>query len=107
MRAIVHRLDEVRGQGRLTLLDSPPLLLTNESRVLAQLVDQVVLVVRAGETPQQAVLDAIDCLGDQTSIGLVLNQSEMRESGGYYYRHGAYASYGSYGYGAESSDASS
>jgi protein-tyrosine kinase len=101
MRACVRRLDEARGSSRLVLFDSPPLLLTNESRVLARLVNQIVLVVRAGETPQQAVFDAIDCLGEQKSVGLVLNQSEMSESSGYYYRHGTYGSYGVYGDSAE------
>jgi Mrp family chromosome partitioning ATPase len=90
----------------LALFDSPPLLLTNESRVLAQLMGQIVLVVRAGETPQQAVFDAINCLGEQQSIGLVLNQSELKEVSGYYYRQGAYASYGAYGDRAETSGGS-
>ena len=35
------------------------MLLTSESRVLATLVGQIVLVVKAGVTPQQAVADAL------------------------------------------------
>ena len=37
---------------------------------------QVVLVVGAGSTPQKAVLDAIELLGEGKRIGLVLNQCD-------------------------------
>jgi Mrp family chromosome partitioning ATPase len=70
------------------LLDSPPLLLTSESRAVAQVVGQVVLVVRAGFTPQQAVLDAISYVGEGKSTGLVLNQSTAAGTSGYYYGYG-------------------
>jgi Mrp family chromosome partitioning ATPase len=86
------------------LFDSPPLLLTNESRALAQVMGQVVLVVKASDTPQQAVFDALHLLGDQVSVGLVLNQSNSPDGAGYYhYRGGAYGSYGAYGAGASDS----
>jgi hypothetical protein len=39
------------------------LLLTTESRALASVVGQIVLVISAGVTPQKAVFDAIDLLG--------------------------------------------
>jgi protein-tyrosine kinase len=74
---------------RLVLFDSPPLLLTTESRALAGQVGQIVLVVAAGVTPQQAVFDALALLGDGKSIGLVLNQSDEGAQAGYhrYYGH--------------------
>ena len=74
---------------RVVLIDSPPLLLTSESRALANSVGQIVIVVRADFTPQQAVLDAISQLGERKSISLILNQSKVST-----------ASY--YGYGEES-----
>jgi protein-tyrosine kinase len=70
--------------NRIVLVDSSPLLLTNESRVLAQVAGQIVVVVRAGITPQQAVLDAIDFLGEDKAISLVLNQSRAATSPNYY-----------------------
>jgi protein-tyrosine kinase len=88
-----HRMDEIvaqlaaRDPMRIALIDSPPLLLTSESRALAQSVGQVVLVVRAAMTPQQAVLDAIDNLGEGRPISLILNQS-MAPANGYYYGYG-------------------
>ena len=82
-----------RNPNRIVLFDSPPLLLTNESRVLTAVVGQVVLVVRAGATPQQAVTEAIGYIGEDKPIGLILNQSKASGPGNYY-------GYGEYGYGA-------
>jgi exopolysaccharide/PEP-CTERM locus tyrosine autokinase len=70
---------------RIIVLDSPPLLLTSEARVLSAAAGQVVVVVRAGYTAQQAVLDAIGYLGDHGSISLILNQSQGTASEGYYH----------------------
>ncbi len=71
--------------NRVVLFDSPPLLLTSESRALAHWVGQVVIVVRAEFTPQQAVLDAIAQIGENKSISLVLNQSKVATTSYYGY----------------------
>ena len=85
----------VSNPRRIVLFDSPPLLLTTEARVLATVVGQIVLVVRAGETPRAAVLEAIGLFEEDKPIGLVLNQCKVGAHGGYY----GYGGYG-YGYGA-------
>ncbi|MBC7982674.1 MAG: AAA family ATPase [Candidatus Obscuribacterales bacterium] len=87
MRQVVEQLG-ANDPNRIVLFDSPPLLLTSESRVLAGIVGQIVLVVCAGRTPQQAVFDTLDLLGEGKSIGLVLNQSDERS--GSSYRYGYY-----------------
>jgi len=87
MVEVVARLGSADRQ-RIVLFDSPPLLLTTESRVLANVVGQIVLVVSAGVTPQKAVLDAIDLLGEGKSIGLVLNQCDEGGNAGYYNYYG-------------------
>lgn len=74
--------------NRIVVLDSPPLLLTSESRALAAMVGQVVVVVRAGHTPQQAVLDAVSHIPADKAVGFVLNQSQHHTSEGYYYSDG-------------------
>jgi protein-tyrosine kinase len=85
-----HRMEETvsylasSDPSRIVLIDSPPLLLTSESRVLAHCVGQVVIVVRADSTPQQAVLDAIDHLDEGKAVSLVLNQSKTSNPGYYY-----------------------
>lgn len=94
MRRVMERLGAPQLSGRILLFDSPPLLLTNESRALAENMGQVVLVIGASRTPQQAVLDALDLLGDEVPVGLVLNQCETSEGSGYYYHGGGYGLYG-------------
>lgn len=90
MEQIVAELGRV-GAHRIVLFDSPPLLLTNESRSLADVVGQIVMVVRAGFTPRSAVNDALQFLGDGKNVSLVLNQSEMAPTTGYYgYGYGEY-----------------
>ncbi|HEX7013697.1 MAG TPA: AAA family ATPase [Steroidobacteraceae bacterium] len=71
--------------NRIVLFDSPPLLLTSESRVVASLTGQVAIVVRAGETPQRAVLDALDLLGEGRHVAFILNQSDEVHAGYYEY----------------------
>jgi receptor protein-tyrosine kinase len=74
-----------RSNRGLVLFDTPPVLLTSEARVLAALAGQVVLVVKAGVTPQQAVKDAIETIGAAKNVRLVLNQAELSGPLGYYY----------------------
>jgi exopolysaccharide/PEP-CTERM locus tyrosine autokinase len=74
---------------RIVVFDSPPLLLTSESRVLADVVGQIVLVVRAGATSKAAVHDALALLGDDVPVGIVLNQALVGSGDGYYgYNYG-------------------
>jgi exopolysaccharide/PEP-CTERM locus tyrosine autokinase len=80
---------------RIIVFDSPPLLLTTESRELGSAAGQVVLVVRAGVTPRQAVLDAIALLGEGKRIGIVLNQVDAAVGDTSYYGYGKYGGYGS------------
>jgi len=80
---------------RIVLIDSPPLLATTEAGVLASLAGQVVLVVKASETPQNVVTSAIETIAEDKPVSLVLNQvlSVPERHYGYYY--------GGYGYGRE------
>lgn len=87
MQAIVEQLI-AKVPNRLVLFDSPPLLLTTEARVLAGVVGQVTMVVRAGETPRQAVLQALDFIGEEKQVGLILNQSTEDLGTGYYDYYG-------------------
>jgi protein-tyrosine kinase len=73
---------------RIVLFDSSPLLETNESQVLARLVDQIVLVVRAESTPQPVVLEAIGLLDQGRQIRCVLNQARTSHMTEYYYGYG-------------------
>ncbi len=92
MLNVIHDLEALDSRS-IVVVDSSPILLTSEARVLTSLFAQVVMVVRAGNTPQQAVLDAVKLMGEGQNVNLVLNQALHVGSGGYY-------GYGSgYGYG--------
>jgi len=78
-----------RDPRRIVVFDSSPLLITSESRPIIDTVGQVVLVVRAGVTPRQAVLDATSMLPSNKRVGIVLNQSLTALSTNYY-GHGDY-----------------
>jgi protein-tyrosine kinase len=80
MRAIAQH-----DERRVAIVDSPPLLLTTESHAIAQVAGQVVMVVRAGETPQHAVLAALSYLGERPMVSLVLNQCTVSVPANYYY----------------------
>jgi len=71
-------LTELTGNdlSRIVVFDSSPVLATNAAQVLARALSQVLLVVRAENTPQAAVLEAIELL-DRNKVAAVLNQSHM------------------------------
>lgn len=89
MQALIDQLLAV--PNRLLVVDSLPLLLTTEARALVPLAGQVVLVVRAESTPQQAVLQAIELLGAEVNVKLLLNAVVRTKAQ-------AYMGYGYYGY---------
>jgi protein-tyrosine kinase len=89
MRQILANLC-TRNPRRILLLDSPPLLITNEGRTLVRIAGQIVLVIRAGHTPRHAVQDAIALFDAQQTGGIILNQVEVSPVDEYY-------GYGSYG----------
>lgn len=74
------RLDEVMQSltelesNVLIVFDSPPILVTSESRVLAEHMGCVLVVVRAGFTPQAALTEALGILGGVSiKPNLILN----------------------------------
>ena len=93
MHELMHHLIGLDRQG-IVVVDSPPIVLTSEAPVLASLFGQILLVVRAGVTPQHAVLDAIRIVGTASKMSLVLNQADVVGPSGYYYGYG-------HGYGQE------
>lgn len=92
MRQIVKSLCSFNTR-RIVLLDSPPLLITSEGPALTTLAGQIVLVVRAGQTPRRAILDAISLIDQQRAGGIILNEAPVVPMRGYY----GYGSYGDYG----------
>jgi exopolysaccharide/PEP-CTERM locus tyrosine autokinase len=77
----------------VALFDSPPLMVSSESRAIANMVGQIVLVVRSGHTPRKAVLESLGTLGEDRAVSLVLNQAH-RSITQQLYSYGTYGEYG-------------
>lgn len=74
------------GPNNLVVFDSSPMLLTSEARVLAGRVQQVLLVIKAGITPQHVVRESVDILGDiGARVGVILNNADTKGLTGYGY----------------------
>lgn len=74
MTAMLHELAH-RYPDRVIIFDSPPLLLTSESRVLAGHMGQIVVVVEAQTTTQHAVKEALHQLEGMSNVNLVYNKT--------------------------------
>ncbi len=90
--AMEDLLEEVsrRYKDRIIIIDAPPLLATSEAKILAQLVDQVLVVVEAGKTSQSTVEEALGLLSDVENIGLILNKTRKNSRKYYGYGYGYY-----------------
>ena len=74
MSALVNEIAN-RYRDRIVIFDSPPLLLTSESRVLASHMGQIVLVVEAQTTTQHAVKEALRQLEGNQNVNLIYNKT--------------------------------
>jgi exopolysaccharide/PEP-CTERM locus tyrosine autokinase len=86
MASLVSELGS-RYRDRIIIFDSPPLLATTEARVLASHMGQVVLVVAAETTPQQAVNEALATIESCEIVLTMLNKSSRTDVSTYYDYH--------------------
>ena len=75
MRRLAQQL-ALRYPERVIIFDAPPLLGSSATRILANLMHQIVMVVEIGKTPRNLIREAMLLLGDGDSkpIGVVLNK---------------------------------
>jgi protein-tyrosine kinase len=68
------------------IVDTPPVALLSDAHLLARLVDTVVMVVKAGSTQHSAMVRAIEAIGRDRILGVVLNcvDETYHERYGYY-----------------------
>jgi receptor protein-tyrosine kinase len=81
-----------RYSDRIVIFDSPPLLATTESRVLAGRVGQIVMVVEAQRTAQEALREALQQIESCELISLLLNKSKVYSGADSYGYVGGYGS---------------
>lgn len=83
---------EAGAPGRIIILDSPPVLAASPAAVLAGHVGQLIMVVRADETLESSLRDAIGLMAACPHIQLLLNGVKFSPGGrrfGTYYGQGA------------------
>lgn len=81
-----------RYPDRFIIIDSPPLLETSDPLLLSSFVDSILVVIRSGLTPREAVRQGLANIPQEKIIGVILNDLKFRSEG----MHKRY--FGSYGY---------
>ena len=90
---MANLLDELKSRyaDRFIIMESPPPMLAPETSAIAKQVDAIIVVIRFGSTPMEAVEELIDNLGKEKIIGAVINRFDARTS-----RYYGYQKYGKY-----------
>jgi protein-tyrosine kinase len=87
-----HILVEASMRFDWVIIDAPPIGPIADSSLLAPLSDGVLLVVRARRTHYASAQQAIEAIGRERLLGVVLNDAEIADSPSYNrYYHGYYA----------------
>ena len=88
-------IQEALAEYKFVVVDSAPLLNVSDSRILATLVEGVVLVVKGGETPRELARRAQSCAADVGArvIGAVLNNVDLHREEYSYYRAYSYTAH--------------
>lgn len=82
MKQFIRELSQ-RYYARGIIVDTPPLLLTNEAHVLAENMGQIIMIVEAGETSQESTVQALSSLNRSKPINAILNKARNGSFGGY------------------------
>jgi non-specific protein-tyrosine kinase len=88
-KKMASALTMLLDQGSMVVFDTPPILAVADAKILAPLVDGVILVVKPGHTTRQAASQAVENLHQVKAriIGVVMNQVELSHSRfGHYYK---------------------
>jgi capsular exopolysaccharide synthesis family protein len=85
-------LDEARESFDWVIIDTPPVGLLTDAALLGAMADGTVMVVKAKSTPHDLVKRAIDALGVDRLLGVVLNRADEPHAK-YGYKSAYYNSY--------------
>ena len=86
-RAMTAFIKEMKKEFKYIILDTPPLQAVTDAQVLSTKADGILLVVKAGSTKKDAVLNSVDLIKKVQGkvIGTVLNGAEKKRNNYYYY----------------------
>jgi Mrp family chromosome partitioning ATPase len=65
--------DVLREQYNFILIDAPPILPLSDMNIFEEVVDGIVMIVRAESTTRDTVTKALDTLGTDKVLGIVRN----------------------------------
>jgi len=85
-------LQEASARFDWVIIDTPPVALLTDAHLLASLVDAVLLVIQAAKTPLAAINKAVEAVGRERILGVVLNRADHATV---YHAYDYYGSYGS------------
>ena len=89
MRQLVQ---EARATFDWIILDTPPLTLLTDASLVSAMTDGALIVVKAGETPWDLVDRAVQAVGRERTLGVVLNRvTGQLPSTGYYDYYNSYS----------------
>ncbi|MFT5373094.1 MAG: succinoglycan biosynthesis transport protein ExoP [Lysobacterales bacterium] len=95
-------VSELKKRYDFVIFDTPPVMAVADARVIGQIVDKTLFVVRWDKTPRKVARAALELLinGDASVAGVVLQQVDLKRYGrlgygdsGYYYHYGRYGQY--------------
>ena len=86
-RAMTAFIEEMKKEFKYIILDTPPLQAVTDAQVLSTKADGVLLVIRAGSTKREMVLNSVDLIKKVQGkvIGTALNGVENKKNNYYYY----------------------
>ena len=103
-QAFLDVLEKIKDEYDQIIIDSPPVMPVTDSRILAAVCDQTILVIRAEKSTRKAAEHASEGLRSVGAriLGVVVNAVTTRKGGygygyGYGYGHGYGYGYGQYG----------
>jgi Mrp family chromosome partitioning ATPase len=83
-----HFVADARDSFDWVIIDTPPIGLLPDAGLLAAMADGVVLVVRADSTPYEVVKRAVESIGSERVVGVVLNYATtLSPAAGYGYAY--------------------
>jgi exopolysaccharide/PEP-CTERM locus tyrosine autokinase len=92
MRKIISEMKH-RYPDRYIIIDTPPVLLFAETKMMSGLVDGIIFVIREGLAPLEHIVEALDLLKDEHLLGVVYNDAGPEGLNGHYPYHSYYHHY--------------
>ena len=93
---MVHFIKQLEGEFEMILFDSPPLIAVTDANMISREIDQIVLVVKVGQTDKKAFHHTITNLENINAPlgGIIMNAVTNKTSyGSYYYYYQQYYHY--------------